>query len=199
MTMLSDNLKYLRTKNNYSQDDIANILFVTHQTISNHETGKSEPTIETLKKYSDLYRINIHDLTQTDISKSTKDPRHIFESVIFDKRDTSMIILDGTKGTYDYRKIKKCEILHEKARYRNKGEPFKHFIVTGVRIMVQANILERPFNVGLKITMKDGTILGIYTSKQSTRTQTDLHLKDYEEAEKIKALVDRIIEKYKDS
>ncbi len=41
MTYLSNNLKYLRNQQNLSQATLANLLFVTHQTISNHETGVS--------------------------------------------------------------------------------------------------------------------------------------------------------------
>lgn len=41
MTYLSNNLKYLRNQQNLSQATLASLLFVTHQTISNHETGVS--------------------------------------------------------------------------------------------------------------------------------------------------------------
>ena len=45
MAYLSNNLKYLRNQQNLSQATLANLLFVTHQTISNHETGKSQPSL----------------------------------------------------------------------------------------------------------------------------------------------------------
>lgn len=64
-------------------------------------------------------------------------------------------------------------------------------------MMIQANILEQPFYVGLKVTLKDNSILAIYTSKKPTRTQTDLHLNDYQTAVEIKELIDKIIKKYK--
>lgn len=41
-TNLANNLKYLRTLHNYSQDELAKQLYVSHQTISNHETGVSQ-------------------------------------------------------------------------------------------------------------------------------------------------------------
>ena len=122
----------------------------------------------------------------------------LFDEVIFDKRDKTMIILNGTKGTYDYRQIKKCEILNEAAHYKGKEEPFKHIIVAGVEWMTQANILERSFYVGLKITMKDNSVLGIYTCNQPTRVQTDIHIKGYNEAKQIKAFIDKIVRKYKE-
>ena len=197
MKHLASNLYYLRTRNGYTQEELANHLFLTHQTISNHETGKTEPDFSIIQKYADFYHISAEDLLLNDLSKKEKNSRIIFDSVIFDKRDKVFIIISGTKGTYSYKNIKKCEILNEKARYKGKEEPFTHQVVTGVDWLVQANILEQPFYVGLRLTMKDGTHLAIYTSKQPTRTQTDFHIRDVKEAEKIKKLIDKIIMKYK--
>ena len=197
MKHLASNLYYLRTRNGYTQEELANHLFLTHQTISNHETGKTEPDFSMIQKYADFYHISAEDLLLNDLSKKEKNSRIIFDSVIFDKRDKVFIIISGTKGTYSYKNIKKCEILNEKARYKGKEEPFTHQVVTGVDWLVQANILEQPFYVGLRLTMKDGTHLAIYTSKQPTRTQTDFHIRDVKEAKKIKELIDKIIMKYK--
>ena len=196
MKHLTSNLYYLRTKNGYTQEALAKQLFLTHQTISNHEIGKTEPDFTMIQKYADFYHVSIEDLLQIDLSKKRKNSRIIFDSVIFDKRDKVFIIINGTKGTYSYKNIKKCEILNEKARYKGKEEPFTHRVVTGVDWLIQANILEQPFYVGLRLTMKDGTHLAIYTSKEPTRTQTDFHIQDLKEAEKIKALIDKIINKY---
>ena len=155
MTYLSNNLKFLRNQQNLSQATLANLLFVTHQTISNHETGKSQPDFKMIQKYADFYHVETHNLIYNDLSKGKKESLKVFDEVIFDKRDKTMIILNGTKGTYDYRQIKKCEILNEAAYHKGKEEPFKHIIVAGVEWMTQANILERSFYVGLKITMKE--------------------------------------------
>lgn len=95
-------------------------------------------------------------------------------------------------------KSKKCEILNEAAYHKGKEEPFKHIIVAGVEWMTQANILERSFYVGLKITMKDNSVLGIYTCNHPTRVQTDIHIKGYNEAKQIKAFIDKIVRKYKE-
>ena len=77
---------------------------------------------------------------------------------------------------------------NEAAHHKGKEEPFKHIIVAGVEWMTQANILERSFYVGLKITMKDNSVLGIYTCNQPTRVQSDIHIKGYNEAKQIKLL-----------
>ena len=59
MTYLSNNLKYLRNQQNLSQATLANLLFVTHQTISNHETGKSQPDFKMIQKYADFHHVSI--------------------------------------------------------------------------------------------------------------------------------------------
>lgn len=196
MKYLSQNLKYLREKQNYSQDDISKQLFVTHQTISNHETGKSEPSLDLIQKYAVLYGVDFHDLIQVDLSKKQISPLIIFDSIIFDRRNKTFVIIDGTQGTYPYHLVKSCKILHEKAKYRGKSQPFSHIVITGVRMMVQMGWLEPRFYVGLRLELKDGRILGVYTSKEATNTNSDIHISSYEEAIKIKNYFDKIIKKY---
>ena len=48
--MLGQNLKDIRIKNKYNQEDIAEQLGVTKQTISNWEKGKRSPDIYSLIK-----------------------------------------------------------------------------------------------------------------------------------------------------
>lgn len=49
---IGTNIKQLRTEKGLSQEDLASILFVTRQTISNYETGRSYPDIDTLEQIS---------------------------------------------------------------------------------------------------------------------------------------------------
>lgn len=64
-------------------------------------------------------------------------------------------------------------------------------------MMIQANFLEQPFYVGLQIAIIDETKLVIYVSKEPTQTQTDQHMHDYRETQKIKHLIDQIVRKYR--
>lgn len=50
MSSIGKNIKSIRKRNNMSQEDLSNKLFVTRQAVSNWETGKSNPDIETIKK-----------------------------------------------------------------------------------------------------------------------------------------------------
>ena len=48
MRDIGKNIRQLRIRRNMTQDDLARALFVTRQTVSNYETGKSRPDIEML-------------------------------------------------------------------------------------------------------------------------------------------------------
>ena len=56
---LGENIRFLRTKKGYSQDDIANKLgYKSFTTIQKWESGVSEPPLKALKKLSELFNID---------------------------------------------------------------------------------------------------------------------------------------------
>ena len=103
MTYIQSNLKFLRNKMNISQEELAKRLFVTHQTVSNHENGKSQPNFEMIEKYASFFNVPFEDLIHKDLSLKQKPTRILFDSIIFDTKDKVFIILDGSKGTYSYK------------------------------------------------------------------------------------------------
>ncbi|MBQ7726187.1 MAG: helix-turn-helix domain-containing protein [Clostridia bacterium] len=52
----------LRTKNNLSQDELAEKVFVTRQAVSRWENGETVPNTETLKRLSKLFNVSINTL-----------------------------------------------------------------------------------------------------------------------------------------
>lgn len=52
----------LRTKNNLSQEELAEKVFVTRQAVSRWETGETIPNTETLKLLSKLFNVSINTL-----------------------------------------------------------------------------------------------------------------------------------------
>ena len=52
-------IKELRVLNNVSQSEIAKILNTSQKSVSNYENGKTEPTIEILKKLASFYDVSI--------------------------------------------------------------------------------------------------------------------------------------------
>lgn len=53
MRDIGKNIKTLRIQQNMTQDELAEKLFVTRQTISNYETGRSRPDVEMLAKIAE--------------------------------------------------------------------------------------------------------------------------------------------------
>lgn len=65
---LAKNLKYLRLKNGFSQDYIADKLgYKSYTTIQKWEMGTSEPSISTLKKLSRIYNVDMDTMYTVDI------------------------------------------------------------------------------------------------------------------------------------
>lgn len=85
--MLGHNLKIYRTKNNYSQVDIANILNVTKQTVSNWEKGKRLPDINILIKLANLYNVTLDTLTGSDKRNSSIEILNVVSNLPNDKKD----------------------------------------------------------------------------------------------------------------
>lgn len=56
------NLRYLRSLNNMTQTDLANMLNVSHQAVSNYERGQRFCDLDTLVRVSELFDISIDDL-----------------------------------------------------------------------------------------------------------------------------------------
>ena len=85
--MLGHNLKIYRTKNNNSQVDIANILKVTKQTVSNWEKGKRLPDINILIKLANLYNVTLDTLTGSDKRNSSIEILNVVSNLPNDKKD----------------------------------------------------------------------------------------------------------------
>lgn len=54
----------LRNKNNLSQEELAEKVFVTRQAVSRWETGETIPNTETLKQLSKLFDVSINTLLE---------------------------------------------------------------------------------------------------------------------------------------
>lgn len=59
MSSVSKNIKKLRLQRKFTQEDMANKLFVTRQTVSNWENGKSQPDIDTLIRVAETLDTDI--------------------------------------------------------------------------------------------------------------------------------------------
>ncbi|MEJ6348880.1 helix-turn-helix transcriptional regulator [Holzapfeliella sp. He02] len=73
----SHNIKKIRTDNNLTQEDLAQLLNVSRKTISSWETERSFPDIETLRKLSQQFEIPINQLLEQDLT-TKKYISHLF-------------------------------------------------------------------------------------------------------------------------
>jgi len=60
--MIEKNIKKFREQKNITQSELAEKLNVTRQAVSNWETGKTQPDIDTLHKIADMLEISIDEL-----------------------------------------------------------------------------------------------------------------------------------------
>lgn len=83
------NLKLLRTKNKLSQQQLADIIGVTQQSINKYENHKIEPDIQTLIKLAEYFNTSVDYLVgHTDID-------HVIESIVrYDLNQDEAILID---------------------------------------------------------------------------------------------------------
>lgn len=60
MALFKDMLKYLRSRENLSQAELAEKLGVAKSTISMYEVGKREPDFETLEAIADIFNVDMN-------------------------------------------------------------------------------------------------------------------------------------------
>lgn len=85
----NNRLYELRKQRGLSQEELANKLNVSRQTISKWEVGDSTPDMEKLIAIGDLFHISLDELVSgkapvsTDNSKKTSDVFHVLEEKVF--------------------------------------------------------------------------------------------------------------------
>ena len=66
---IGENIKFLRSKSEMSQEELADKLgYKSYTTITKWESGVSEPTLKVVNKIADLFGISVNDLCYTRLS-----------------------------------------------------------------------------------------------------------------------------------
>ena len=94
--MLGQNLKDMRIRNKYNQEDIAEQLGVTKQTISNWEKGKRTPDINHLIKLANIYQVTLDNLIGSDKQDECIELLNIISNMSEDKRSKLLNFLKVT-------------------------------------------------------------------------------------------------------
>lgn len=75
----AENLAFLRKKNNITQEQLAERLEVTRQSVSKWESGGSFPEMETLLKISEMFGVNIDALLKGDVKAESAEDTHAYD------------------------------------------------------------------------------------------------------------------------
>ncbi len=130
---LDEKIRKIRKENKMNQDDLAEVLNVTRQTISNWENGKNYPDIETLIKISDKFNISLDILLKENMNivkeidrnvKNTKKYKLILISII-----SVILMIVCAFGIYGIKYMNTKDILENKFSetieknnfYKNRG------------------------------------------------------------------------------
>ena len=62
MVAIHGNLKQLRHSRGWTQEEVARQMALTRQAVSSHESGRTQPDLETLKRYAEVYQVSIQDI-----------------------------------------------------------------------------------------------------------------------------------------
>lgn len=64
---ISSQIKQRRTAAGISQEELADLIFISRQTLSNWETGKTYPDINSLLRLSEVFHVSLDELVKGDI------------------------------------------------------------------------------------------------------------------------------------
>lgn len=66
-TFLHNNIKFLRKQAGLTQENLAYDVCLSKSAIGHHEKKKQEPSLETLVKYSELFKVSLDELILKDL------------------------------------------------------------------------------------------------------------------------------------
>lgn len=90
------NLKFLRNKNNETQEDISNVVNKERSLIGHWEAGNREPTVEDIIKLSNHFHVAMHDLIEKDLRK--KEDSSNTDGIYIQKADGTSVFLKNASG-----------------------------------------------------------------------------------------------------
>ena len=109
--MLGDKLMELRKKHGYSQQEIADMLSVSRQTISNWESGQGAPALDKACELARIYKISLDELVGNEVrgvvEKQKEKDLHVLKNLtgricVLDCSDWDVMLLDGLQECSDH-------------------------------------------------------------------------------------------------
>lgn len=111
MTLISNNLKFLRKRNHWTQEQCADHLGIKRSLLGAYEEGRADPPLENLLKIAEVFHLSVDELVVTDLSrissqtfegKETGEPTLKILSITVDSNDQENIELVQQKAAAGY-------------------------------------------------------------------------------------------------
>lgn len=93
----NNKLYELRKQKGFSQEELANRLNVSRQTISKWEVGESTPDMEKLVAISDLFEVSLDELVKGEEPKLAEPSEQIVKSELYSDIKEQVLTLDNKK------------------------------------------------------------------------------------------------------
>ena len=133
--MIGSNLKYLRDKYDYTQEQFAEKLGVSRQTIAKWENGESLPDIERCAEIAIMFSVSLDALTTCNLDENKEsesneiDGKYVFGIVKVGERG-QVVIPKHARSVYDIKPGDKLLVVGDEkgmAFAKMKGLPTFHF------------------------------------------------------------------------
>ena len=104
MSVIPNNIKFLRKKFGYTQETFAEALDINRPSVGAYEEGRADPRLTTLSKMAELFKVSVDELINDDLSKENLIPRQNVRvlAVTVDDADNEHIQLVPTKAAAGY-------------------------------------------------------------------------------------------------
>ncbi|HBX44750.1 helix-turn-helix transcriptional regulator [Limibacterium fermenti] len=112
MIYFSKNLRFFREKRKMTQGELAKLLELRSNSISNYEKGVSQPDYSILKRIVDIYEVSAHDILYSDMET-------------IETRDEESRILTSSDKTIKGLIEKLCDLSAENALLKKENEKLK--------------------------------------------------------------------------
>ena len=117
----NNKLYELRKQKGFSQEELANRLNVSRQTVSKWEVGESTPDMEKLVAISDLFGVSLDELVKGEEPEPEGPSEHVVKSELYsDIKEHVLTDENKEKSSELYEKLKK--LLNDKGILLNAGK-----------------------------------------------------------------------------
>lgn len=104
MTLIPNNIKFLRKKNGFTQETFAQALGINRPSVGAYEEGRADPRLTTLARMAELFNVSVDELISEDLTKEHRVPKQNVKvlAVTVDDADEEYIQLVPTKAAAGY-------------------------------------------------------------------------------------------------